>query len=276
MKKILVTGDLHCGSVYGLLPPSFERQDKKGRGYYGRTYLWQKWLDMAKATSGADVVIVNGDLTDGRQQLQQQTEMNLADTSEQVSACIECLKQLRPKKDAKWFFIKGSEYHDLRGCPTVEAIANAFHAVQPTPRDNVGVGVYSWDVLDLEVEPNVIINVQHGTGVASGFYRSTPYDREGIFSALAGKEGKMPKADCVVRSHAHIFLHLEHASKHIIAVPAWQLQTTFMRKNSCYRMIPDLGTVVIYADSKEKSAGRDPIRLEKHLYPLPVKDTTKF
>ncbi|MGH9404389.1 MAG: metallophosphoesterase [Terriglobia bacterium] len=275
MTKVLVVGDLHCGSIYGLLPPGFERVDGGGRLTYARQQVWQSWLDMRQATKGADVVIVNGDLIDGKQEAQRQTEMNLATVEEQVDAATICLQQLKPKKEAKWYFIQGTEYHDQKGCPTVEQIAQRFNGETPLPKNNQGAGLYSWEVIDLEVEKGVVLNVQHGTGVGQGFYRATPYDREAIFSALAGKDGVVPKADCVIRSHAHFFIHLEHASKHIVGVPCWELQTRFMRKNSAYRMIPDIGAVVIYVDGEAKARGLDPITVQKCLYQLPARKAVK-
>lgn len=275
MKKILVVSDLHCGSIYGLLPSGFERVDKAGRLYTQRRALWEAWQHMAQATKGADIVVVNGDLVDGKQEAQRQTEMNLSTIEEQVDAATICLQQLRPAKGAMWYFVQGTEFHDQKGCPAVEQIAQRFGAQVPFPANNNGAGLYSWEILDLEVEPGVILNIQHGTATGQGFYRATPYDREMIFSALAGKEHSMPKADCVIRSHAHFFIHLEHASKHSVGVPCWQLQTRFMRKNSAYRMLPDIGAVVIYADGRDKKAGRDPIRVQKCLYPVTSRKAVK-
>lgn len=275
MKRIFVTGDLHSGSIFGLLPPGYERADKQGKGYLGRSFLWKQFQKCCKDSAGCDVVIVNGDVIDGKQEAQRQTEMNLAGIDEQINAAEEVLRQLKPAKNAKWYFTQGSEYHDQKGCPAVEELASRFNAVKPTPADNFGGGARSWEVLDLDVE-GVILNVQHTISVSSGFYRTTAYDREGVWSALAGKAGKVPKADCVIRSHAHMFVHVEHESKHIVGVPCWELQTRFMRKNSAYRMIPDIGAVILHIDGRRKARGYDPVVVEKLLYPLPPKKLVKL
>jgi hypothetical protein len=80
----------------------------------------------------------------------------------------------------------------------------------------------------------------------------------------------IPKADLIIRSHVHNFQHAEHASKQGIVTPCWQLQTSFMRKNSTYRMLPDIGGVFIEIDGKQKERGRPPCRILKELYPLPA------
>jgi len=269
MKRVLVVSDLHCGSIYGLLPPGFERKDGRGRLFRQRRFLWDAWTQMCKETKGADLVVVNGDLIDGKQQIQQQTELNIATIGEQIEAASGCLREIRPARGARWYFVQGSEYHDQKGCPAVEAVAEKFRAAKPSPGDNPGSGIYSWETLDLEVEPGVVINVQHGVSIGQGFYRATPYDREALYSALAGKAGVSPRADCIVRSHAHFFVHLEHASKHIVGSPCWQLQTRYMRKNSAYRMLPDIGAVVVEVDGSRKKVKQDPIRIHKFLYPAP-------
>jgi hypothetical protein len=275
MKKVLVVSDLHCGSIYGLLPPGFERTDGQGRMFKPRRMLWNLWTEMCKETRGADIVIVNGDLIDGKQEIQRQTELLMSTVEEQVDAATLCLRQIKAARGARWYFVQGSEYHDQKGCPAVERVAERFGAVKPSPDDNFGGGVHSWETIDLEVEPGVVLNVQHGVSVGQGFYRATPYDREGIYSALAGKDGAAPRADCVIRSHAHFFMHLEHESKHIIGSPCWQLQTRYMRKNSAYRMVPDIGAVVVTVDGAAKKAGRDPILLHKFLYRLPARKAVR-
>jgi hypothetical protein len=128
--------------------------------------------------------------------------------------------------------------------------------------------------LDLEVD-GIILNFLHAISVSQGLYRATALDREGVWSAIAGKEGKAPKADVVVRSHVHYFDHLEYPTKHILVTPCWQLQTRYMRKHSAYRMIPDIGAVILELDPDAKRAREDPITVRKILYPLPVLEPFK-
>jgi len=73
----------------------------------------------------------------------------------------------------------------------------------------------------------------------------------------------------LIRSHVHNFQHAEHASKQGVITPCWQLQTSFMRKNSTYRMLPDVGGIFIEIDGEQKKKGRPPCRILKELYPLP-------
>ena len=273
VKKILVVSDLHCGSIFGMLPPNFETSDGSPKSQNkGQEYLWSCWshlLDYASELE-PDAIVVNGDVIDGLQHAQRGTELSLPLLFDQRGASIECLRPLSLL--APMYFVQGTEYHDCKAGASVEAVAEDLHGVRYT---GPGTGKFSKEVLDLEVD-GVIVNFSHGISVASGFYRATAHDREGIWSALAGKDGKLPKADCVVRSHAHFFIHVEHASKHIVGSPCWELQTRYMRKNSVYRMLPDLGALVITVDGEAKEAGGDPICVTKLLYPLPHVEPVKL
>jgi len=251
--KILVVSDLHVGSVYGLLPPGY--RDSRGNTVeqnVGQKYLWRCWMDLARrvARIRPDVVVVNGDLVEGRY-----GELCLSSPVDQAEACLQVLRALGCKR-AKWFFIQGTEFHDAEVGREVEVVASQLG----TKYVGLGSGVYTREVLDLECD-GVVVNFAHGISVGAGLYRAVAIDREALWSALAGKAGSLPKADVVVRSHAHYFVHVEHASKHAVVTPCWQLQTRFMRRRSVYRMVPDIGAVVLVVGPV--------IGVRKILYPLP-------
>jgi hypothetical protein len=274
IKRIGVVSDLHCGSIFGMMPPHFMASDgRECKQNPGQAYLWECWEDAAKHMGKFDALIVNGDVVDGCQFRQGGMEFCLPMREDQAAAAEHCLRYLWKKiGKPRLYFIQGTEYHDARVGREVEVIARNLGAVKYR---GLGTGRYSREVLDLQID-GTIINFAHGISASGGLYRATAPDREGVWSALAGKAGKSPKADCVVRSHIHSYVHVEHASKHIVITPCWQLQTRFMRRNSAYRMIPDIGFVVITVDDQAKQKGGDPCRIEKRLYPLPPMRPVKF
>ena len=271
--RVALVSDLHCGSIFGLAPESFRTSDD--RIYQlnpGQRFLLEVWKHAISAIKKIrpDAIIVNGDVIDGMQHAQRGTELTLPLLFDQRGAAIELLKPLA--KLAPMYFVQGTEYHDCKAGASVESVAEDLHAVRYT---GLGTGKFSKEVLDLDID-GVVLNVAHGISVAVGFYRATPLDREGIWSALAGKEGKSPRADAVIRAHAHSFVHVEHPSKHIIQMPCFELQTRYMRKNSVYRMMPDIGFIWLDVDPKEKTRGQDPITVHKQLYPLPKVPVAKY
>jgi Calcineurin-like phosphoesterase len=274
--KILVLGDTHVGSLYALMPPGFVGSDDREVSLNaGQVHLWNCWEHLCAevAKEKIDAVVHNGDIVDGHQQAQRGTELCLPIWADQAEAAIVAMKPLlKAAGNPTYYQIQGTEYHDDKGGAAAEQVARGLGA---TKFAGLGTGQYSRDCLDLDID-GVVLDFCHHIQGAGGLYRGTPTDREGIFSALAGKDGKAPKADGVFRSHLHYFVHTEHASKHICIVPCWQLQTRFMRKLSRYRMIPDIGAIIVTVDPEAKRAGEDPISIRKILYPMPVVGTTKL
>ena len=278
---VFVVSDVHAGSIFGLWPPDFKLAD--GSVYRlnkGQDYLWKCWLHLrdrltvaidTKSINPAAVVFL-GDGIDGRQEAQRATEavtVRLSDQKEAFVAAMQCL--LEPFKGLPVYGIAGTEYHDQRSADTLE---DALKDLNAESYEGIGSGRYCHEILDLDVFGKVI-NFSHHIPALTGLYRATAIDREAIWSALAGEEGKSPKADVLVRGHVHYFVHVEHESKHGVIVPAWQLQTRFMRKRSVYRMLPNLGAVIIRV-FKEEAWHDDKIQIYKFIYPLPPYRPTKL
>ena len=274
--RVAVVSDTQVGSLFGLLPPDFtKRAGDRCEQNPGQKYLWRCWLDMCQRFRdlAPDVLVFNGDSVDGAQQAQRGTELCLPLLTDQEDAFVAAMEMLLaacPSRPAL-YLVQGTEYHEGKAAGHLEHAGRVLNA---ETYFGLGTGKYSREVLDLDVS-GVILNFAHHISVMSGLYRATAPDREAVWSALAGKEGKMPKADALVRSHVHIFVHVEHATKHALITPAWQLQTRFMRKNSVYRMLPDLGYVWLEVEPQAKAQREDPIIVRKWLYDLPPFVTTK-
>ena len=271
---VVIVNDLHVGSIYGLLPPGFTASSGAVIGLTpGQEYLYNCLDHFSTWVRGFSrqicAVIVNGDAIDGAQSRQNGGEFSLPLFADQTTAARQVLEFFLTTAGIdhiKRFFIQGTEYHDAGAGREMEVLAETLGG---TPYGGLGTGRYSHEVLDRNIN-GVVLNVAHHIGGASGFYRATAADREAVFSALAGKEGKAPRADILARAHRHHYVLVEHASKWAFISPCWQLQTRFMRKNSVYRMIPDIGGVVIWIDGAAHLA--DPtegIYVQKKLYPLP-------
>lgn len=274
--RVAVVSDNQVGSVFGMMPSDYtSRAGARIEQNAGQKYLWKCWIDMCQRfrNLAPDVLVFNGDEIDGAQPAQHGTELCLPLIPDQEDAFVQAAEMLIsscPSRPAI-FITQGTEYHVGKGGSSVESIGQKLGAEQYY---GLGTGRYSREVLDLDVD-GVVINFAHHISVSTGLYRATAPDREALWSALAGKEGKMPKADALVRSHVHHFVHVEHATKHVLITPCWQLQTRFMRRHSVYRMLPDIGYVWLEVDPIAKQQGEDPIIVRKWLYNLPPYVTVK-
>lgn len=273
MKKGLVVSDIHCGSIYGLLPPgfvTFEGVEKKLN--VGQQYLWECWEDFCNRAKEfkPDFVIANGDLVDGPQKKNQGSELSLITPGDQGRAATDTLRVLRKATGpaAKWYFTQGTPYHVGNFGDAEEEIA---HQCTAEKYHSVGTGKYCREVLWLKVE-GVIIEAAHHVSGTTGLYRLTGIDREMQWSAMAGKDDLkgVPKSDLLVRSHLHHFVSGEHASKQGIITPCWQLQTRYARKHSVSRLLPDIGGILLTVDGEAKKRGEAPVSITKELYRLPT------
>ena len=97
-RNILVLGDVHIGSIYGLLPPDFVSSDGAGKPQNeGQKYLWNCWQDMKwrAAKFAIDSVVVNGDLIEGKQPKQKCSELTLVAPNDQETAAVFLMRDLR-------------------------------------------------------------------------------------------------------------------------------------------------------------------------------------
>lgn len=277
---LLIVSDLHCGSIFGMLPPNL----KTGEGVVKlqnpvQRYLWECWQHYLETIRGiapqVAAVVLNGDLLDGMQQAQRGTELSLPIPADQVWAAEAVLKPLQGiLPSVPWYSVQGTEYHDGRVGMQVEQVSRTLGCLEYGTILN-GTGTYCREFLDLEID-GVTFNVMHEISPSTGFYRATALDREAQWSAITAKEGRVPKADCVIRSHVHCFTHVEHSTKHAVSTPCWQAQTRFMRRKSRYRMLPDIGGIIVWFEGELKKRGEDPIVVRKVLYPLPGVEATKL
>lgn len=266
MKKIAVVSDLHPGSVFGLLPKNFITSEGIPKlQNAGQKYLWDCWIDFSDRLKSfnPDIIVANGDLIDGQQRKQHGSELSLPlpfDQTEAADNSLRVLKKKAPK--AKWFFTQGTAYHVGSGALHEENIAKSLGAEKYRA---LGTGVYVKQHLFLKVGGKVIEFSHHASGAMTG-----PIN-ELKSGSLAESKG-YPKVDLMVRSHLHEYKETSVAfGNRIVALvntPCWQLQTPYARGKSTYRLIPDIGGILITVG--------DRIEVRAELYKLPDIEVTEI
>jgi hypothetical protein len=281
IRNILVVGDLHVGSIYGMLPPDFVSSDGAEKPQnVGQKYLWDCWQNMKTnaARFSIDSVVVNGDLIEGKQPKQRASELTLVAPNDQESAAVFLMRDLRnwieknTGRQVPFFFVQGTEYHEGRGAEELESIAAR---VQGANINSNFSGRYCKEVLDLDMG-GTVLNFAHHVGGGSGFTRSGSLDAEALWCQITSSKGQAVSADLIVRSHLHFFMHVEHTNRHAFLCPCWQLQTRFARHRSAYKLMPDIGALIFHISSEAKKHGVDPIAFTKMLYRLPTPRVNKF
>jgi len=263
-RKVLVISDGHVGSIAGLWPYDFVLPDGRKVGLNdGQRYLLSCWKDFCSFVrrERPDILVINGDWVDGEAYRSLGKESTTTLMAAQKKAAIELLSPILDVAKER-YVVQGTEYHDLRSGEAAEDIAREIGAIGPHR------GAFSHEFLNLDLD-GVVINFSHGISTTTGLYRAVAVDRESLWAGLAKERVSNSDADLIVRSHAHCFVHVEGHSRHALITPCWQLQTRYMRRHSLYRLLPDIGAVLISVYPRLRKEKRDPFVIQKLLYPLP-------
>jgi hypothetical protein len=225
-----------------------------------------------------DSVVVNGDLIEGKQPKQKCAELTLVAPNDQETAAVFLMRDLRnwleknAGREVPFYFVQGTEYHEGRGAEELETIAAR---VKGANIQSNFTGRYCKEVLDLAVD-GVVVNFAHHLGGGSGFTRSGVLDGEAVWNQITSSKGESVAADLIVRSHLHFFMHVEHVNRHALLCPCWQLQTRFARHSSAYRLMPNIGVLILHINPEAKTRGLDPISFTKILYSIPTPKVSEF
>lgn len=233
-KKILIIGDLHCGSMCGLTPPDWFVS--KGRNpFYAslQREMWDNYMEMCHEFGKVDALIVNGDVIDGKGTRSGSTELITADMFEQCDMVVEALKQIKADQT---MFTYGTPYHTAS--PNGEDFDKEV-------ADRMNASIH--DELNVSVE-GLVFNVKHKVGASGSPYnRAAPVGKQRLWNALESLNGESNIADVFVRSHVHYFSFCGEAKWYAFTLPALQSSETKYGARQCYGAT-DWGMCLFHVD----------------------------
>lgn len=208
-KRVLLTGDFHCGHFAGLTPHGYQVNENHPTlaifaQFQRETWTWfENTINRLKPFHAA---IYNGDLIDGRGDRSGSTELITSDRHEQADMAKHIIRMVHAKKN---YITYGTPYHTGNSEDFETGIANSFGAA---------IG----GELNISVD-GVILNIKHKTGgsQALGGVATAPL-KATYWSELWAEKEKRPKADYVIRSHTHHYVNVEMSDRHVIVLPALQ------------------------------------------------------
>ena len=253
-----VLSDLHCGSKWGLLPPSYWNE------HTGEAvkWMWKCWKWLAGNWPDLDLLILNGDMIDGRQYRSQHTGLVTNSMGEQTRIAIECLAPMAAKA-TKIIRTEGTAYHEGFDGPLGE-LDEHFGIRDPGGQERI--------VRDIRLGGDAILNVKHQPEGSGGLYRGTFLDREVLWAAVTEHLKHLPIATHIVRSHLHSDGHLRGFGKEINYTPGWQLQAPYATQRKRYRWMPDIGGLLMVADP----LGFKGYRTMTKIFPLPTVEAANY
>ena len=259
-KKIGIVADLHCGSKWGLLSPDNEEHKQN----IGQKYLWDCWLHLAKTWGKLDMLIINGDMIDGKQRKSDGTGILTANLSEQADMAIECVEAFVERTaPTKIIRSAGTPYHE-----GFDGTLKHFDTRFGLKRRQV----HGLDPFDIVLADGIIINVKHHPEGAAALYLGTLQDRETLWATITEDRQGLPRAQFLIRSHLHMYGRFDGCGKIHAITPCFQLQTPYAKKQKYYRWHPTIGGIMLKYDEMHDEV----YHVVKTTYDLPRRKAVNY
>jgi len=227
--RIIVIGDIHTGSIFGLQHPSSIPDDKKNDF---SEWIFKSWEDFCLKYNNPDYLLLIGDLADGSQAKNLGVDAITTDTDEQVRMVKELLMMLIGDK-TKIYGINGSGYHGGLGQGT---------CIDRRATESVN-GEFKGNVFEFDIA-NEKIQISHG-GTGSMVNPSTYIQREIKLSKEDAQKRKEKGATILIRGHQHRFYTIQDDAGILgILNGCWQRRTPFMERMSV-NVTPSFGATII-------------------------------
>jgi hypothetical protein len=239
--RVVILADTHCGSRSGLTPPGWGYQAGSGdtdRETWAtwQDALWAEYARICQKLQPVDLLICNGDMVDGRGAKTGGVEELEADRAKQARMAARCIEEMHA---LRILLVAGTPYHSAEDGEDWDA-AVAEHV--------------TCEVLGTEGYVNVrglVFHVKHfapSSIIPHG--RFTGPAREYLWLALRALHHDCPRADVVVRSHAHYGIDAGNRYWRVIVTPGMQGFTRYGRKTGLREV--DLGVTEFNVTSREE------------------------
>lgn len=260
-KSILIVSDIHVGSSTAICSKAPEIADLNTT--YKPNKLQQAlltgWNNCIKDLSQKpDLLVVNGEPCDGGNPRQLGNQSWTTNLEDQLNDAELLLKKIPYKKI---MFVRGSGYHvNQQGTNFEEILADRMNAERYKSFGGSG----STDYYALVEAYGKMFNFTHHVGFNKwAAYRTTALARE--MAGMAFEKDKMGRADVIVRSHVHYFVHIEFVNTHGFTTPAWKFPDGHLFRGGTAGTTPDIGMVEVIVEPNGE------LEIKKHIAQLDIK-----
>jgi len=230
MKQVVIFSDGHAGHNFGLTPPWMRSPDERCAEY--ERYSWDWLKSEVRALGDIDLLIYNGDAIEGKGQKSGGCELITTDRSIQVDMAISAVEMVKAKNVA---IIRGTGYHVGNEEDWEGVLAKQVNAIK----------YGGHEFFDVE---GVILDCKHKVGSSAvDHLRNTSISRENLHNLLWHEKGIQPRADIIIRSHVHYYVHTRDKRGDRLTTPALQAWTKY-GADQCSGTI-DIGFISIKCDT---------------------------
>lgn len=206
-KHLVIISDLHCGSIYGLTPPPYQQKQSSHHHTLQRE-SWNAYMKMVRKWYRPDILLVNGDCIEGRQDKQGGAELLTNDRNVQVDMAVKAIKEWNAKRILITY---GTSYHTGSQAEDFE-----YNIAKELGAEIEGRLFFKVEDMTIDARHKVSTSIiPHG--------RATGLLRDVMWDLVKEAEGEWPKVDIIIRSHAHYHLWIEQPGKTAFITPALQL-----------------------------------------------------
>ena len=201
-KRVVIISDLHCGHLTGLTPPNWQINQTKQPEEFDTKHqkfaliqkdIWNFYVKTIKELQPISLLVCNGDLVDGHGIRSASSEQITTDIIEQTNIAIKCIEQCKAQKH---IFTVGTQYHTStpNGGEDFESIiANHFNASKIGSHEFINVN-------------GLIFDIKHHVGTSqSPLGRNNGIVKDRLWNLIWNEHNEQPKANIIIRSHAHYF-----------------------------------------------------------------------
>jgi len=253
-KRVLVLSDFHAGHEVGLTPPEWNIGMPGDQMVQYRAEMWSRFEEALKMVGIPDVLVVNGDMVDGRGERSGSVELLHLDRGVQVDMASEIINRAKAKSI---ILTRGTDYH--------VGIAESW---EDRIAENVGAERIG-DVINADIN-GLVMNFRHHLGNSqTPVGRAGPLAREATWNALWNVRQGFPLADVIVRSHVHHHTYTGGPGWLALTTPALQGYGTRYGERRMSGII-DWGIVVFDITSKENYTWK------AITFPFPYPQTTQL
>jgi len=239
MKRVVVISDLHCGHLVGLTHPDFAARPNNTESvcyqmWRRRNMYWKQYAEIVEQLQPIDVLIVNGDIIDGKGPKSGSTELIMSDRNDQIDCAVACIEQAKAKKI---FMSYGTGYHEGVLDDWAKDAASSLGVERLDAQWWIDVNGLTFDY-------------KHHVGGSSVPYgRITAIAKEWVWSVIKSKDDDYPESDIIIRSHVHYFAYGGGKDWLALTTPALQGHYTKFGER---RMSGSIDWGLVYFDVSEK------------------------
>jgi hypothetical protein len=207
------------------------------------------WADDNNYDPQEQILLLMGDLVEGKARKSQGTGLYLSTMGEQVQAAIDLFTGVSENFN-RVFRVEGTPYHE-----DFDKDMQWFDSA---------IGCESGHFLPLEINKTILTVAHHPPG-GSVLYQGTKLNSTMRNMLAAAAAGKMVKADVSIRAHLHEYASLELDGCLAVQTPCWKLADPYAIKQNAERFQPSLGWLELNYDPEAMSRWRPTPRLFRGL-----------